>query len=307
MWTSLTLHFASMVDCVILQKLHCIHNMAYIYQRWTLLFCDKFPVVWTFLCCEAYPKEVGPFDHMCLGTKRWWWVRASMKIDPSKRLPEHTRPKFAMLERVALPLASMTPYVYVPQAGCVCVSQTLFQRALSISSFRLSGGGVGRSKKTCFSAGGGSGNISLPLTKTLMYSWWYPLGRQWTYLQTFQWQATCDGNCVVVPLFGFVFLKLLLPTLSTCMRITVTFWFSNWFNSGVNQVFPLWFVPQTLLTEYKHSGFLFQILKHMAYGKPYFSHLRHAFPKSQMQYENFVYVTYQVCCHTLLNPAPFLR
>ena len=44
-----------------------------------------------------------------------------MKIDPSKRLPEHTRPKFTMLERVALPLASMTPYVYVPQAGCVCV------------------------------------------------------------------------------------------------------------------------------------------------------------------------------------------
>lgn len=121
MWTSLTLHFASMVDCVILQKLHYIHNMAYIYQRWMLIFCDKFPVVWTFLCCEAYPKEVGPFDHMCLGTKRWWWVRVSMKIDPSKRLPEHTRPKFTMLERVALPLASMTPYVYVPQAGCVCV------------------------------------------------------------------------------------------------------------------------------------------------------------------------------------------
>ena len=124
MWTSLTLHFANMVDCLILQKLHCIRYMAYIYQRWTLIFCDKFPVVWTFLCCQAYPKEVGPFDHMCLGTKRWWWVRASMKIDPSKRQPEHTRPKFAMLERVALPLASMTPYVYVPQAGCVCVCES---------------------------------------------------------------------------------------------------------------------------------------------------------------------------------------
>ena len=54
-------------------------------------------------------------------------------------------------------------------------------------------------------AGGGSRNISFTLTKTLMYCWRYPLGRQWTYLQTFQWQVTCDGNCVVVFLLVLCF------------------------------------------------------------------------------------------------------
>ena len=61
-----------------------------------------------------------------------------------------------------------------------------------------------------FHAGGGSRNISLPLTKTLMFSWWYPLGRQWTYLQNFQWWIDCDDNCVAVVFLVFVFVKLLI-------------------------------------------------------------------------------------------------
>ena len=73
---------------------------------------------------------------------------------------------------------------------------------------------VDRRKRRKTSNSRGSRNISLPLTTTLMYSWWYPLGRQWTYLQTFEWQVTCDGNCVVVFPFGFVFLKLLLPLMN---------------------------------------------------------------------------------------------
>ena len=139
---------------------------------------------------------------------------------------------------------------------------------------------------------GGSRIIGLPLTKTLMYSWWFLFGRQWTYLQINMYHMI--ESVLRFSLWSSVFLKLLLLICIHRRVNVVCFSISHDLTPlGVNQLLCCCTVTHSW-PSINFSRFVFHHLEKHWLMASHNRHLRHAFKKQRNQ-KFHVVVAYQVC------------